>query len=91
VLCLLLAASSPNLQEPYASVMQRAFKLGVTSFKSAGNQGAPSAQGLFWVDAYTGAGSTMVAAADTSSGVVGPTLASFFSTYGPVRTCSSHT
>eukprot|EP00775_Hariotina_reticulata_P009499 gene9499-9662_t len=63
--------------------MQKAFSLGVISYKSAGNQGSQSSQGLFWVDAFTGAGSTMVAAADTSSGVVGAATASFFSSYGP--------
>jgi hypothetical protein len=41
-------------------------------------------QGLFWVDAYNGAGSITVASADTSTGVVGQLASSDFSIYGPV-------
>ncbi|KAF8060298.1 rplY [Scenedesmus sp. PABB004] len=70
-------------KEPYLSVMQRVYDLGILATKSAGNQGGPSGQGLFWVDAYTGAGSITVGSADTSSGAVGELLASDFSTYGP--------
>jgi hypothetical protein len=72
------------LQEPYRSVMQKVYDMGIIATKSAGNQGAPAGQGLFWVDAYTGAGSITVASADTSTGVVGQLASSDFSTYGPV-------
>jgi hypothetical protein len=41
-------------------------------------------QGLFWVDACTGAGSITVASADTLCGVVGQLASSDLSTYGPV-------
>lgn len=67
------------------SVMRRAFSLGVLAVKSAGNAGEAFGQGLFWADGFTGAGSIMVGAVDTSSGVVGRLPASAFSTYGPVR------
>lgn len=34
--------------------MGKVYEMGVIAAKSAGNQGLPSGQGLFWVDAYTG-------------------------------------
>jgi tetrahydromethanopterin S-methyltransferase subunit H len=46
--------------------------------------GVTAGQGLFWVDAYTDAGSITVASADTSTGVVGQLASSDFFTYGPV-------
>ncbi|KAF6251443.1 hypothetical protein COO60DRAFT_1628939 [Scenedesmus sp. NREL 46B-D3] len=70
-------------KEPYTSVMRKVFDMGVIATKSAGNQGLPAGQGLFWVDAYTGAGSVTVASADTSGGEVGQLASSDFSTYGP--------
>jgi hypothetical protein len=78
------AAAAARAQEPYKSVMQKVYDMGVIATKSAGNQGLPAGQGLFWVDAYTGAGSITVASVDTSNGVVGQLASSDFSTYGPV-------
>lgn len=71
-------------QDPYASVMKRVFDLGILATKSAGNQGTISGQGLFWVDAFTGAGSITVGSADASTGIQGEMVAADYSTYGPV-------
>lgn len=73
------------VQDPYESVMNRVYELGIIATKSAGNQGTLSGQGLFWVDAYTGTGSITVGSVDASTGTPGELEAADYSTYGPVR------